>query len=48
MMINLLVVVANRIAGIFNVSGAIQAIEIDISKALNQVRHVVPLHKIKS
>ena len=45
---DLLTVVSNRIAWVFNKSGATQAIAIDISKGFNRVWHAGLHHKLKS
>ena len=45
---DLLTVVSDRIARAFNLSGATQAVALDISKAFNRVLHAGLLHKLKS
>ena len=45
---DLLTVVSDRIARVFNRSGATRAVALDISKAFDMVWHAVPLHKLKS
>ena len=45
---DLLTVVSDRIARVFNRSGATRAVALDISKAFDRVRHAGLLHKLKS
>ena len=45
---DVLTVVSERIARAFNRSGATRAVELDISKAFDRVRHAGLLHKLKS
>ena len=45
---DLLTVVSDRIARLFNSSGATQAVALDISKAFDRVWHAGLLHKLKS
>ena len=45
---DLITVVTDRIAGVFNRSVATQAVELDISKAFDRVWHAGLLHKLKS
>ena len=45
---DLLVVVSDRIAKAFSMSGATQAVAINISKAFDRVFHAGLLHKLKS
>ena len=45
---DLLTVVSDRIAGVFNRSGATQAVALDISNAFDRVWHAGLLHKLKS
>ena len=45
---DLLAVVCDRIARVFNWSGATQAIALDISKAFDRIWHAGLLHKLKS
>ena len=45
---DLLAVVSDRIARVFNRSGATQAVAFDISKAFDRVWHAGFLHKLKS
>ena len=45
---DLLTVVSDRIARVFNRSGATRAVALDISKAFDRVWHAGLLHKLKS
>ena len=45
---DLLTVVSDRIARIFNSSGSTQAVALDVSKAFDRVWHAGLLHKLKS
>ena len=45
---DLLIVVSNRIARVFNRSGATRAVALDISKAFERVWHAGLLHKLTS
>ena len=46
--VDLLTVVSDRIARVFNISGATRAVALDISKAFDRVWHASLLHKLKS
>ena len=46
--VDLLTVVSDRIARVFNKSGAARAVALDISKAFDRVWHTALLHKLKS
>ena len=45
---DLLTVVSDRIARVFNRSGTAPAVALDISKAFDRVWHIGILHKLKS